>query len=119
MRVHQILINVITNSIKYTDTGEIRVRLFMPDATHWTLQVSDTGVGIPKESLDHIFDPFWQMDDTKTRQAMLGVGLGLSIVKQLAELMRGEIKVVSEPEHGTVFTVTLPIKVPEKTAVRS
>ncbi len=109
LRLQQILINLITNSIKYTDEGEITVRLLMPDEQHWTLQVSDTGVGIPAEAMKFIFDAFWQVDDTKTRKAMMGFGLGLSIVKQLAELMHGEIQVVSKPEQGTVFTVTLPL----------
>jgi signal transduction histidine kinase len=109
MRLNQMLINLVTNSIKYTDRGDIYVRLFVSDADHWTLQVSDTGVGIPEKAMGHIFEPFWQVEDTKTRRALVGVGLGLSIVKQLADLMDGTVDVKSVRDEGTVFTVTLPL----------
>ncbi|MFN8375066.1 MAG: CHASE4 domain-containing protein [Anaerolineae bacterium] len=108
-RLEQILTNLITNSIKYTNEGEIKVRLTVLDEHHWRIQVSDSGVGISAEALEHIFDPFWQVDDTKTRRAMMGVGLGLSIVKQLVELMSGELEVQSTLGVGSVFTVTLPL----------
>ncbi len=113
-RLQQILINLIGNAIKFTKSGQVRVELFQPDVTHWGMRVSDTGVGIPQESLSQIFEPFRKLDNSLTRSSP-GTGLGLSITKQLVEMMEGKITVESEVGRGSIFTVVLPliIKTPE------
>jgi signal transduction histidine kinase len=107
-RFNQILSNLMDNAIKFTDEGGVKVRLYRADAEHWALRVSDTGGGIPPDAQSRIFDAFWQVDGSSTRRVNLGVGLGLAIVRQLAEAMGGSIAVESEPGAGTAFTVTLP-----------
>ena len=111
-RLGQILVNLVTNAIKFTDQGYVRVRLFhVPDFMKWGIEVSDTGRGIPQSELPHIFETFRQVEGAATRTKG-GFGLGLAIVKQLAGLMNGEVKVASELEKGTIFTVTLPLVIP-------
>jgi signal transduction histidine kinase len=115
-RLHQILVNLINNAIKFTDEGGITVRFYRPDRAHWAFDVTDTGPGIPEDSVDDIFEPFRQLDSSSTRRHK-GVGLGLSIVKQLVELMDGSIIVESALGEGTTFTVILPIVHVRKEAV--
>ncbi len=109
-RLNQIISNLVVNAIKFTDQGGVKVRLCRPDADHWALQVSDTGPGISAEAQDRIFEAFWQVDGSSTRKVTRGVGLGLSIVKQLTALMDGQVTVQSEVGSGSTFTVTLPIE---------
>lgn len=108
-RLQQILVNLVTNSIKFTETGGIWIRLFTPDPAHWVIEVKDTGIGIAADQQGRIFDPFGQIEDLTTRQHG-GIGLGLTIVKNLVTLMAGEIHLTSQPGHGTLFTIILPIK---------
>lgn len=108
VRLQQILLNLAGNAIKFSEQGEIRVRLFCPSKTHWAMQVSDNGPGIPAEAHSHIFEPFRQIDGSVTRK-FNGAGLGLSIVKQLTNLMGGQITLESEVGQGSTFTVTLPL----------
>lgn len=111
-RLEQILVNLVTNAIKFTDAGEIRIRFFhLPHFHKWGIEVTDTGRGIPASELPHIFETFRQVEEGATR-TQGGVGLGLAIVKQLVNLMNGEIKVASEPGQGSIFTVTLPLVTP-------
>ncbi|MDY0018856.1 MAG: ATP-binding protein [Anaerolineae bacterium] len=110
-RLHQILVNLTNNALKFTEKGAITVKVYPPDADHWALEISDTGVGIPQEAQSFIFQPFQQVDSSPTREHQ-GVGLGLAIVKQLAELMNGEIIVESEVEKGSTFTIVLPLLTP-------
>ncbi len=115
-RLRQILVNLIGNAIKFTTTGGVQVRVYCPDQDHWALEVADTGCGIPAEAQPYIFEPFRQVDGSMTRQHR-GTGLGLSIVKALTELMGGIITLQSEVDHGSTFTITLPLTVaPEKRA---
>ncbi len=111
-RLHQILINLVGNAIKFTSKGSVDIRVSMHDSNRWALTVSDTGRGIPPEAKTYIFDAFRQADDPATREYG-GAGLGLSIVKQLVNLMGGEITVESELGHGSTFTVVLPCAVEE------
>lgn len=106
-RIQQILINLVSNAIKFTLQGKVEIRLYRPDAAHWVLQVSDTGPGIPIEAQASIFEPFWQIDSSMTRKHS-GVGLGLSIVKQLTTLMGGQVTLTSEIGRGSTFNVILP-----------
>jgi signal transduction histidine kinase len=108
-RIGQILSNLVGNAIKFTQTGAVRVCVYKVDDEHWALQVNDTGIGIPKEVQAFIFDPFRQADET-IGQGQGGVGLGLSIVKQLVAAMNGAVAVESEVGRGSTFTVLLPLR---------
>jgi PAS domain S-box-containing protein len=107
-RLNQVLVNLVNNAVKFTDEGEVRVSLYRCDHDHWAMEVSDTGAGIPQEAQGMIFEPFRQVDTEVTRR-LGGIGLGLSIVRRLINLMQGEITVKSEVGHGSVFTVVLPL----------
>jgi signal transduction histidine kinase len=107
-RLQQILVNLVTNAIKFTDQGSIHVKFFYPNVDRWGIEVSDTGHGIPESELSYIFDTFRQVEGTATR-VHGGFGLGLSIVKQLVNLMNGEIKVRSKVDEGTRFVIVLPL----------
>jgi signal transduction histidine kinase len=116
-RLQQILLNLVTNAVKFTEQGSIRVRLFHPSEDKWGIVVSDTGEGISPSEIPHIFDTFRQVDGAATR-VHGGFGLGLSIVKQLVNLMNGQIDVQSRERQGTTFMITLPLTVPEKVSVQ-
>jgi len=109
LRLQQILFNLTSNALKFTESGTVQARIFRPDASHWAMQVIDTGIGIPGEAQVDVFKSFWQVDSSATRQYR-GSGLGLSIVKQLAELMEGEITLTSQPGTGSTFTVIFPME---------
>lgn len=106
-RLQQILVNLVSNAIKFTDQGTVHVRLFRQTGT-WGIEVADTGQGIPEAELPYIFETFRQVEADATRSHG-GFGLGLAIVKQLVHLMNGEIGVTSRPGEGSVFTVMLPL----------
>jgi signal transduction histidine kinase len=108
-RLQQIVVNLVGNAIKFTDSGRVRVRLFRPDPAHWAIEVADTGAGIPQEAQIYIFEPFRQVNDSMTRQQG-GTGLGLAIVQQLAGLMGGQITLESKIGVGSTFTVVLPLE---------
>jgi signal transduction histidine kinase len=112
-RLQQILLNLVNNGIKFTEHGTVHIRLFCPNGNKWAIQVSDTGAGIPEAELPFIFDTFRQVEGTATR-VHGGFGLGLSIVKQLVNLMNGDIEVQSKLNNGTIFTITLPLVIPEQ-----
>jgi signal transduction histidine kinase len=113
-RLHQILVNLINNAIKFTPQGGVNVRLYASNDDHaWHMEVADTGSGIPEDAIEYIFEPFRQVDGSATRTHK-GVGLGLSIVQQLVELMEGEIQVESEIGQGSTFIIELPLKTTKK-----
>jgi signal transduction histidine kinase len=114
-RLHQILINLINNALKFTQKGGISVHFYRLDEEHWAIDVADTGPGIAPEIRASIFEPFRQGDSSSTREHT-GFGLGLSIVKQLATLMGGSVGVVSEVGFGSTFTVRIPIVPPTNNA---
>jgi signal transduction histidine kinase len=106
-RLVQILVNLFTNAVKFTDSGG-RISLACDaDGDRVLFRIADTGRGIPAESLDHIFDPFVQVSEGHTRTEE-GTGLGLAISRNLARGMRGEITVESTLGRGSTFTVDLP-----------
>lgn len=107
-RLQQILINLVSNAIKFTKTGSVQIRLYCLDPRQWALEVADTGPGISVEAQGYIFEPFRQVDGSITREHV-GAGLGLSIVKQLVSLMGGRIELKSKIGAGSVFTVALPL----------
>jgi len=110
-RLRQILTNLISNAIKFTEEGDVKIYLGCPDSEHWVMQVTDTGMGIPPEAQLTIYDPFIQADNAITRDNR-GIGLGLSITKQLVELMGGRVLLESQVGKGSKFSVLLPITHP-------
>jgi signal transduction histidine kinase len=111
-RVSQIIVNLIGNALKFTKEGGVYVHAYVHDKDHWAVDVSDTGIGISKEAREYIFEPFRQADESPTREHG-GAGLGLSIVKQLVEMMDGRIELESTIGAGSTFTVILPIVSPK------
>ncbi|NEO28512.1 MAG: GAF domain-containing protein, partial [Kamptonema sp. SIO4C4] len=109
-RLRQILINLLSNAIKFTQEGHVTVTLETPCPKTLQLTVEDTGIGITPEDKVNIFQEFYQVDQTSTRQYS-GSGLGLAITKSLVELMGGEIELESEVNVGTTFRVQLPVQV--------
>lgn len=107
-RLQQILVNLAGNAIKFTKAGEVQISFKRPSPTKWSMEVSDTGVGISHDDFETIFQPFRQVNNSITRENR-GSGLGLAITKQLIELMDGQITVQSTLGKGSTFTVTLPI----------
>ncbi|MBE7551528.1 MAG: PAS domain-containing protein [Anaerolineales bacterium] len=107
-RLEQIIINLVSNAIKFTEQGSVRICIYRPDETHWAIQVSDTGPGIPSEAHSYIFEAFRQVDNGVTPKQS-GTGLGLSIVKQLTTLMEGQVTVESRVGQGSTFTALLPL----------
>ncbi|WP_017297478.1 hybrid sensor histidine kinase/response regulator [Nodosilinea nodulosa] len=110
-RLRQVLINLVSNAIKFTDYGQVRVGLTDSEPGQITLSVEDTGIGIAEEQLPHIFEAFRQVDQSIRRQRP-GTGLGLAIVQSLVAVMGGTIAVSSQPGQGTTFIVTLPRQIP-------
>lgn len=108
--VGQIFNNLVDNALKFTSEGSVSVKSFVKNDREWVIEVTDTGVGIPKEAQDRIFDTFWQVDGSATRTINRGIGLGLSIVKQRLTLLGGAISVQSELGKGSIFTATLPLQ---------
>ena len=103
-----ILLNLLSNALKFTPQGQIMVRADSVGAEHWMLTVEDTGFGIPQEIQAHIFEEFYQDEDNALSQRRQGFGLGLSIVKQLCDALQGKLELVSLPGQGTRFALTFP-----------
>lgn len=113
-RINQLLINLVGNSIKFTENGEIKVHVKLKkiiDQNHAILQfsVKDTGIGISEELLENIFEPFYQIEEQATKK-YAGSGLGLAICKQLVLLLNGHIWVESELGKGSTFSFTIEIE---------
>jgi signal transduction histidine kinase len=105
-RLTQVLLNLVGNAIKFTDTGEVRVTAKMTNA-HFTVSVTDTGPGIPVEHQARIFEQFHQVDSSNTK-AKGGTGLGLAIAKQIVEMHGGRIWVESTVGKGSTFQMQIP-----------
>ncbi len=110
-RLKQILANLLSNAVKFTlEGGEVGIEVADDvDKERINFTVWDTGIGIAKESIDKLFQPFVQIDSSLTRE-FSGTGLGLSLVKHLTELHGGSITLESEPGEGSRFTITLPVR---------
>ncbi|WP_036486121.1 cell wall metabolism sensor histidine kinase WalK [Myxosarcina sp. GI1] len=106
-RIEQILVNLLGNAIRYTETGTITVKACQ-DNRHIWVAVIDTGVGIAKEDLPYVFERFWRADRSRSSHSG-GTGIGLAIARRLVELQGGVIEVESEPGKGSIFRFCLPI----------
>jgi two-component system, sensor histidine kinase and response regulator len=117
LRLRQIVVNLVGNAIKFTARGEVALRVWIEAEGHpvFCFAVSDTGVGIPSEKIDQIFEPFSQADSSTTRKYG-GTGLGLTISSRLVRMMGGRIWVESEPGKGSTFYFTLELEPSEKKA---
>ncbi|HTE33776.1 MAG TPA: ATP-binding protein, partial [Chryseolinea sp.] len=122
VRLNQILINLISNAVKFTHTGSIKVicgsERELKGSCWVRIEVVDTGVGIPEEKLNTIFESFSQADASVTRKYG-GTGLGLTIVKQLVELQKGSIAVTSKEHVGSSFVVKIPFAIGKPSAISS
>jgi signal transduction histidine kinase/DNA-binding response OmpR family regulator len=106
-RLQQILTNLLSNAIKFTERGSVALRVTAPTPDTVSFTVTDTGIGIPPDKLDLIFQAFRQADGS-THRTYGGTGLGLSISRELAHLLGGEVEAASEVGAGSSFTLTLP-----------
>lgn len=114
LRISQVMNNLLNNSIKFTEKGSIKLSVsdtFIDESTiNLKIQVSDTGIGIHPAEINRIFETFTQLD-TGYKKSYSGAGLGLSIVKNLVDMMNGEIKVASTPGKGSTFTCNIPLAI--------
>ena len=113
-RIKQFIINLVGNAVKFTKHGSVTINCWTQtrqDQIWISVQVQDTGIGIPEDRLNNIFDPFSQADSSTTRN-FGGTGLGLSISSRIAESLGGKISVESIIHHGTKFTIEFPIGAP-------
>jgi len=121
-RLNQILINLISNALKFTHAGKIEIKCSLQKVQnkrqHIQIDVTDTGIGIPADKLNTIFESFSQADASVTRKYG-GTGLGLTIVKQLVELQNGRITVKSEEDKGTTFSVFIPYLIGKTNKIES
>lgn len=114
MRLEQVLRNLLSNALKFTPRGSITLEIYTPPGKEGILAfaVKDTGIGIPKEKQQVVFEAFQQADGS-TRRKFGGTGLGLSISREIARMLGGEIKLESEPGKGSEFTLYVPVQKPE------
>ena len=107
-KLHRILENLLSNAIKFTPGfGTIKISVYGKETALW-INVEDTGIGISQEKIPHVFDRFYQVDNTNTREEE-GTGIGLALVKEMVELLKGRIEVESEINKGTAFKIILPV----------
>jgi len=116
-KLRQILVNLIGNAIKYTERGGVFVSVDLeegapPGRIRLAFRICDTGIGIPEAQTEHLFDPFYQLDNFMTRKSE-GTGLGLAITKKLIELMNGSIGVRSKLGEGSIFRFTVEAQLPD------
>ena len=108
-KLHQILLNIVSNAVKFTDHGKVVLSIYTQGQQLY-FEVSDTGIGIDEHDINHIFDQFTQVDSSTTRKYR-GSGLGLAICKKMVELLGGQINAASKPGKGATITFYVPLKV--------
>lgn len=121
VRVEQIMLNIVSNAVKFTQQGRVKIRLSSQEGKQrkdLRIEVVDTGIGMSASAIDKLFGRFTQADNTTTRKYG-GTGLGMSITKSLVDLMNGNIVVISELGQGSSFTVLLPLVKPDTTEVKN
>ncbi len=111
VRIHQSLLNLLSNAAKFTEAGTVTLRVVRHEAPspHLTFAVSDTGIGMTPEQIQKLFKSFSQAEAT-TQHKYGGTGLGLAISRDFCRMMGGDIVVTSEPGAGSTFTITLPVE---------
>ena len=118
IRLKQILFNLINNAMKFTETGGITIKVRQEDTSFLVFSVTDTGIGIPEDRQEDIFQSFAQADLSTTRKHG-GTGLGLTICKKLVEMMGGHINVTSKPGNGSTFAFMITFKHGDKNMIRT
>ncbi|MEX2282777.1 MAG: ATP-binding protein [Gemmatimonadota bacterium] len=113
-KVRQVLVNLLSNATKFTDRGTVELAAWI-DGEYAVYAVRDTGVGMSRDQLERIFDPFWQIERPTTRRTG-GTGLGLSVARRFAHLLGGIIRVESTPQVGSTFELRIPLKPRETSA---
>jgi signal transduction histidine kinase len=108
-RLRAVLLNLVGNAVKYTPAGGTVTVSASKRNGSVAIEVRDTGVGVPAEVGDRIFEPFYRVRSTRTQRGEASTGLGLALTKRLVEMQHGEISYTSTPKRGTTFTVTLPL----------
>ena len=110
LRLQQIVTNLVSNAIRYTEAGTITIKTELLSDKHWSICITDTGIGIPSEDCDRIFMPFFRADNSLGSLMPDSTGLGLAIVARLVNLLQGRIELVSEVGVGSSFTVIFPLE---------
>jgi signal transduction histidine kinase len=108
-RLQQILTNLLSNAVRYTETGHIKIGVTLLPNSQWSLTVSDTGIGISKEDQTKIFQPFGRAGSSENKTG--STGLGLAIVTQLVDLLQGKIELISTEGEGSSFMIVFPLEV--------
>ena len=117
LKLRQIITNLVSNAIRYTESGTITVSCQTDEDEQWSISVVDTGIGISSKAQAQIFEPYFRVTD-KNSASLNSSGLGLAIVDKLVKLLQGKIELVSELAQGSTFTVTFPITVsPSKSQI--
>lgn len=117
LRLNQVLINILSNALKFTEKGKIEMNVTLQERKNNKVlilfQIKDTGIGIPQNLLNYIFEPFTQIDVNPSRKAY-GTGLGLTITKKIIEMLEGEITIESKVNQGTTINIFIPFSIPEE-----
>ena len=119
VKLREIVVNLVSNAVKYTEQGEVQVTLTARQdqgRALFSVAVRDTGIGIPDDHIEHLFVPFSRVHDTKRLAGIEGTGLGLALTHEFVTALGGEVAVESEPGRGSVFTVELPGMLPPHSA---
>ncbi|MGF1587992.1 MAG: sensor histidine kinase [Pleurocapsa sp.] len=112
LRLQQIITNLISNAIRYTESGTITITCLSEASDQWSLIVTDTGIGLSPEAQTQIFEPYYRVG-SKDDYSTDSTGLGLAIVDKLVKLLQGKIDLASKPGEGSTFTVTFPMRIVE------
>ena len=110
LRLQQIVTNLVSNAIRYTQAGTITIKTELLSDKHWSICITDTGIGIASEDCDRIFTPYFRADNSLGAYIPESTGLGLAIVARLVNLLQGKIELVSEVGVGSSFTVIFPLE---------
>jgi two-component system, chemotaxis family, sensor kinase CheA len=124
-KLRQILLNLVSNALKFTEKGSVLVAVTLQSTSpglgeageQIAISIQDTGIGISAEKQEHIFEAFYQVDNTNSR-AYEGTGLGLSIVRELTTLLGGKVEIQSQPGRGSTFTVVLPLHIRDQRSIQ-
>ncbi|MDB9372967.1 sensor histidine kinase [Nodularia sphaerocarpa] len=109
-QLQQIMTNLVSNAIRYTESGTVAIQCHLLDHNQWSIAVSDTGIGITPENQSQIFEPYFRANSGNRSYLPDSTGLGLAIVTRLVKLLQGKIDLVSEVGVGSTFTVTMPLE---------